>query len=240
MSVLNLPAGTSVPQVIQSIEVFHKDHLWQNRYARLTNQLLRYNADLQVAGHPLIEVWSGSAWTTIGNLQLSAFDGNVTYTPLPLRWLDFDLISPEEITWHEFRYDAGSVAISRVNGRIRRGSRLIELQVIAVSGQGLNGVNSLQITGTGGTTLTTSADGTGVVVTGGASVPGCCYLSAPPFAATLSSGTLSTGLGTPAGTISRIGILAGYQDSQFASAAAYAAKMASYNRQRILQRLMVT
>jgi hypothetical protein len=89
----------------------------------------------------------------------------------------------------------------------------------------------------------TSGDSTGVAFTQAAlQVPGFCFLTTPPAAASVSTTNLYSGATVPAGTVTRLAVLAGYQDAMFtslATAAAYAQRFANYNRTRVRQRLLV-
>lgn len=240
-----MPVAIQAPvvpsQAVISAEVFHPSHRFTGTYGRPQNGLLRYSINRLTPGHPLVEVWNGSAWATIGNYTLQAWNGSV-YTPLPLQSFLFRTISPEEMIWEEQRYDAASVALVRVVNRIRRGSRLIESQIIAYSGLGLTGPQSIGLTTTGSTSVSTSADATGSVGSGGATLPGFAYLDAPATTATVASGSLYSGLTIAAGVQKRIGLLAGVADAQRTSLgtdALYAARWASVNRTRVKQRLLV-
>jgi hypothetical protein len=225
-----------------SSEVFWKDHRNINGYYRISNGVLRYTIQEGGGVSPLIEVWSGSAWVTIGNYQMQTVNAG---TVLPLQTVNFTIISPEEIIWTERRFDTGGTALVVVTNRIRRGHRLIESQILAASGAGLTGTQSIGIVGAvaGTWAAATSGDSTGVAFTQAAlQVPGFCFLTTPPAAASVSTTNLYSGATVPAGTVTRLAVLAGYQDAMFtslATAAAYAQRFANYNRTRVRQRLLV-
>lgn len=230
---------------IAPLEVFHKDHKNQNGKWKIANDLLRYTINELSAGSPLIEVWdpNTSAWLSLGNYQLRVTNAGAV---LPVQSTQFQTVSPEEIIWTERRYDTAGSALVAVTNRIRRGSRLIESQIVAASGAGLTDTQSIGIINLPNFvwSVAQSADSTGVVFTSTSKLlPGFCYLTANPSAPTSPSNTTAyAGATVPAGTITRIGILGGVQDAQYTSlgtAALYAARWASYNRQRIRQRILV-
>ena len=93
-------------------------------------------------------------------------------------------------------------------------------------------------------TVAISAGGTGIAFSSTSRlVPGFCYLTQNPNAPTVpASTTLFSGATAPAGTVTRLGVLCGYQDAQYtglASASAYAGRWASYMRQRVRQKIAV-
>jgi hypothetical protein len=235
---------------IAPLEVFHKDHRSQNGKWKVANDLLRYTiVDPLIGltpGSPLIEVWdpNTSAWLALGNYQLQNVNSGVV---LPVQTVQFLVISPEEVIWVERRYDSAGTALAVVTNRIRRGSRLIESQIVAASGAGLTGTQSIGIVNLPNVvwSVAQSADLTGVVFTSTSKLlPGFCYLTANPSAPTSPSNTTAySGATVPAGTITRIGILGGVQDAQYtslgATGALYAARWASYGRQRIRQKILV-
>jgi hypothetical protein len=233
---------------IAPLEVFFKDHRNQNGKWKVNNDLLRYTVvDPLIGltpGAPLIEVWDVTAagWVAMGNYQLQVTN---TGPVLPVQTVQFLTISPEEVIWVERRYDSAGTSLVVVTNRIRRGSRLIESQLVSASGAGLTGTQSIGIVSAPNVawTVTTSADATGVVFTSTSKlVPGFCFLTTPPNAATSPSNTtLYSGATVPAGTVTRLAILAGDQDAQWtslASAATYAGRWASYNRQRVRQKIL--
>lgn len=232
---------------ISPLEVFHKDHRNQNGKWKISNDLLRYTINELSVGSPLIEVWdpNSSAWLALGNYQLQVTNSGPV---LPVQGTMFQIVSPEEIVWVERRYDSAGTALVAVTNRIRRGSRLIESQIVAASGAGLSGTQSIGIVNLPNLTwsVAQSADSTGVVFTSTSKLlPGFCYLTQNPNAPTTpSTTTCYAGATVPAGTITRIGILGGVQDAQYtslgATGALYAARWASYNRQRIRQRIEPT
>jgi hypothetical protein len=236
---------------IAPLEVYHKDHRNQNGKWKIANDLLRYTiVDPLIGltpGSPLIEVWNPntSAWVSVGNYQLQNVNAGVV---LPVQTAQFLVISPEEMIWVERRYDAAGTALAVVTNRIRRGSRIIESQIVAASGAGLTGTQSVAIANVTGTlAVAQSADSTGVVFTGAGAdakqLPGFCYLTQNPNAPTISGTLCASGATVPAGTVTRIGILVGYQDAQYTSLGAtgglYAARWASYGRIRIRQKIVV-
>ncbi|HEV2036944.1 MAG TPA: hypothetical protein VGU71_22560 [Candidatus Dormibacteraeota bacterium] len=225
-------------------EVFWKDHRNINGNWEISNDLVRYYFAEGVAS-PSIDVWdvNVAGWVTMGNFQLQTTNAGPV---LPLQTVQFLTISPEEVIWVERRYDTAGTALVSVVNRIRRGSRLIESQIIAASGAGLTGTQSIGIVSAPNVawTVVNSADSTGVVFTSTSKLmPGFCFLTTPPNAATAPSNTtLYSGATVPAGTITRLAILAGDSDAQLSalgSTALYAARWASYNRQRIRQRILV-
>jgi hypothetical protein len=228
-----------------ALEVFWKDHRNQNGKWKIANDLIRYTINDATPGSPLIETWdvTANAWVTMGNFQLQVTN---TGPVLPVQTVQLGTISPEEIIWTERRYDSAGTALVVVTNRIRRGSRLIECQIVAASGAGLTGTQSIGIIGAANVahTVVQSADVTGVVFTSTSKLlPGFCFLTTPANAPTSPSNTtLYSGLTVPAGTITRLAILCGDQDAQYTSlgtAALYAARWASYSRQRIRQRILV-
>lgn len=228
-----------------STEIFHPDHLLVNANCQIHNGLVRYTIVPGTPGHPLVEVYNGTAWATVGNYQLQSYSGSV-YTALALREFNLLVVSPDEIIWEERRYDTGSTAYARVVNRIRRGSRLIETQIISASGQGLTGAQSVALTNTTASAANTTADltaGYGTPTAGSnKALPGFCYLTSPPTAATFASTNLYSGLSVPAGTVTRASIFAGLTDAQWttlATSAAYVTKWSSYNRTRVRQRIVI-
>lgn len=148
-------------------EVFWKDHRNQNGWWEFNNGLLRYYFQENAAASPAIDIWDAttSAWITLGNYQLQTVNAA---NDLPLQSIQISVISPEEIVWTERRYGTASTAMVMVQNRIRRGSRLIESLIVAASGAGLTGTQSVGIVNApaiGGTyAVVASADGTGVVL----------------------------------------------------------------------------
>jgi hypothetical protein len=231
------PAGTST-------EVFHRDHRNLNGNSRVDNDLVRYTLH-PGDNAPLIEVWDSvaSAWSTVGGFQLRTTNSGPI---LPLQSYALGIISPEEVTWEERRYDSNGTALVRLLGRIRRGSRLIEWQIVAASGAGLTDTQSIALVGAvaGTWAAATSGDSTGIAFTaaGVNQVPGFAFLTTPPAAASVGGTSLYSGATVPAGTVTRLSTLAGYQDAMYAALstpAAYAQRWAAYNRTRIRQRLLV-
>jgi hypothetical protein len=228
---------------IAPLEVFHKDHHNINGKWKIANDLLRYTISELTPGSPLLEVYNGAAWTAIGNYQMRVTNAGPI---LPVQNVQFLTISPEETIWVERRFDTAGTALVVVTNRIRRGSRLIESQIVAASGAGLTDTQSVAIIATAGTwSGNLSADGTGLVfgdITPTTRLPGFCYLTKNANAYSIVGQILGSGLTVPAGTISRIGVLVAYQDAQWTSlgsSAAYAGRWAQYNRQRIRQRIVV-
>jgi hypothetical protein len=225
-------------------EVFWRDHRWVNRYTIIHNGLLRYTYDATSNGHPLIECWTGAAWTTIGNYQLQAYDGT-TYTPLPAQTIQLRIVSPEEIVWDETRYDITGIAMVRVTNRIRRGSRLIESQVVTASGLGLTGAQSVALTATGATAAALTADSSGSLATGASGVvpiPGFTYLSPVPTAVTFSSTNFYSGIKVAAGTVARFNIVSAYRDAMrttLTTDALLIQRWAAYSRTRVKQRILI-
>lgn len=227
------------------LEVFWKDHRNQNGKWKIANDLLRYTINEVTPGSPLIETWdvTANAWVSTGNFQLQVTNAGPV---LPVQSVQLLTISPEETIWVERRYDSAGTALVVVTCRIRRGSRLIECQIVAASGAGLTGTQSIGIVGAANVvhTVVQSADTTGVVFTSTSKLlPGFCYLTTPANAPTSPSNTtLYSGATVPAGTITRLNVLCGDQDAQYTAlttAALYAARWASYSRTRIRQRLLV-
>ncbi len=227
-------------------EVFWRDHVNQNGYTRIDNDLIRYTLHVGDTA-PLLETWSSGAWITVGNYQLQAYNG-ATDLALPLQGYELITISPEEVVWEERRYDAAGSGLVVVKNRIRRGSRVVESFIVTAAGLGLthNAVGITNIPPNAAWTIANSADTSGVVATRGGSVhvPGFAFLTKPAVAAAFVGGNQNffSGLRVPAGSLARIGIVVGLQDAIYAAAgtpAAYAAKVAAYNRQRILQRTQV-
>lgn len=228
------------------LEVFWREHRNLNGKWKVANDLLRYTISELSPGSPLIEVWdpNTSAWLSMGNYQLQTTNAGPV---LPVQAVQFQTISPEEIVWVERRYDTAGTALVVVTNRIRRGSRLVESMIVAASGAGLTGTQSIGFTNLANLvhTVAQSADSSGVVFTSTSKLlPGFCYLTTNPNAPTSPSNTTAyAGATVPAGTITRIGILGGVQDAQYtalgATGALYAGRWASYNRQRVRQRIAV-
>ena len=237
--------GATTPS-FGALEVFWKDHRNQNGKWKIANDLVRYTINDVTPGSPLLEVWSPTAvaWVSVGNYQLQVTN---TGPVLPVQQVQFGVISPEETIWTERRYDSAGTALVVVTNRIRRGSRLIESQIVAASGAGLTGTQSIGIAGLTGTlSVFTTADTTGVVCVGppGSVIPGFCFLTAAPNAPSIGGSNLfGSGATVPAGTITRLSVLVGFQDAQWttlgANSTLYTARWAQYNRTRIRQRLLV-
>src|SRR5258708_28866662 len=92
---------------IAPLEVFYKDHHNINGKWKITNDLLRYTISELTPGSPLIEVWSGTAWVTIGNYQFSVTS---TGPVLPVQNVQLLIMSPVESIWVERPYDAEGTA----------------------------------------------------------------------------------------------------------------------------------
>lgn len=235
-------AVSLVPAAGTSTEVFWEDHRNLNGYARMSNGLVRYTVVLGTAGSPLVEAFNSDAmgWVTVGNFQFQS-----SGTTLPLQGFQLTKVTPEEVEWTEFRYDANGTSLVKADCRIRRGSRVIETTLTVASGNGLSGQGIALVNTPNSGAATQSSDGSGVVQVGSSqTLPGFCYLSQPPVgsAPTSAAGALYSQLSVPAGTIARLGILAGWQDAQYRSlgtAAAYVGRWAAYNRVRVRQVLVV-
>jgi hypothetical protein len=191
---------------------------------------------------PLIEVWSGSAWVLLGNYQIAGAVSNVNTA---VQGVTMGVISPEEVVWEERRYDNQKKVFCRVINRIRRGSRLIESQIVAAAGEALNTTASIGIVGMPAATYASnsSADSTGAIATGGPSIaPGFATITAATVNPFVNNNGYFTGAGPAANAYAQIAIICGYQDAMYTSvgtAALNAAKWASYNRNRVKQRILV-
>jgi hypothetical protein len=212
-----------------STEVFYNDHRFLGTTAVIGNQLVRYTINLSSPGSPLIEVWkqASAAWATVGNYQTQCYDG-AAYTVLPLQGFQPLIVSPEEIVWEERRYDSAGKSLVRTVNRIRRGSLIVESQIVAASGLPLSGAQSVGLTNIGaGTAAATSMDGTAAIATANAVLPAFLYLTTPATAATVSTTNFYSGISVASGTVGRIGILCGIEDtSQWALFVAFAAPSA--------------
>lgn len=260
---------------VTSTEVYWKDHRYINGYVKITNGLLRYTVQIASNVAPLIEVWNGTAWTTLGKYQL---DGGTS----GIQRIKLVRVSPEEIIWEEQRWAASSGTDQGryvVTNRVRRGSRIIESQVLCASnGHATTPAGACYLSNVPATVnnFIVTNDGTAVVGTGGSTVvPGFLFLDAPSntsnlvstFNATtgvlggsnsqlgnivLGSGgqggavsysDLDSGLSIVQGTVTRFGILCGYQDAQWTSlggtANLYGTRFSAYNRNRVRQRLLI-
>ncbi len=259
-----------------STEVYWTDHRYLNGNVKFTNGLVRYTISVSSNVSPLIEVWNGSAWTTLGKFQLDGGTSGIQRFRV-LR------VSPEEIIWEEQRWSAASSTDQGryvVTNRIRRGSRIIEVQVLCASNghatvpDGACYLSNIPVSVSG---FVVTNDGTAVIGTGGSTiVPGFLWLDNPStttglvssFNSTtgvlgggnsmlgnivLGSGgqgggssytNLDSGMSIIQGTVTRFGILAGYQDAQWTSLGAtanlYGTRFSAYNRSRVRQRLLIS
>lgn len=224
------------------IEVFHEDHRFLGSYVQLQNGLVRYSILLAGGGQPLVEFWSGSAWVSAGNMTVQLYNG-VTYYPAPVQSALVLSISPEEVTWEERRWDTARQGLVRLVCRLRRGSRIIEMQMIAASGMAPTGASAVALTNCGVTATAATADGSAAVGTGiASSTVGWLYLTQTGAAASVASTTYSSGIFAAAGTVSRFGLLASPNDAMFtslATASAFVQRWSAYNRSRIRQRILV-
>lgn len=259
-----------------STEVFWKDHRYINGYVKITNGLLRYTVQIASNVAPIIEVWNGSAWVTMGYYQL---DGGVS----GVQRIKMITVSPEEVVWEEQRWSTASSSDQGryvVTNRVRRGSRIIESQVLCASnGHATTPVGACYLSNMPASVngFIITSDGTAVIGTGGTGVvPGFLYLDQPSTGSGLisnfngitgmlgggnsmlgnivlgsggqggsvSSTDLDSGYSIVQGTVTRFGILCGYQDAQWTSlggtAQAYGTRFSAYNRNRVRQRMLLS
>jgi hypothetical protein len=176
-------------------EVFWKDHVNLNGNWEFTNQLVKYIINT-AGGEPFVQVNNAGAWNTVGQLQLVT--GFATIQAVQL-----GTISPEEVTWTEDRI--GNGYFFKVQGRIRRGSRIIEMAVVAAGNLSNNLGGAIQLinipSAVTGALLT--PDGTGVTSVGGVLEFGFNFLSKPANLLAGAGGSLQFGTGIQGNQLSQ-------------------------------------
>jgi hypothetical protein len=197
-------------------------------------------------------MWKSGAWVTLGSLQLQAYSGSA-YTVLPLQRFRIKTLSPAEVTWDEWRYDASATSMVKVRGRLRMGSPMVELQVVVAAGQSLSGQQSVSLVNlpaSGSYAVYNSADGTGSLLRDTTdtvtNLPGWLALSGfQTGGPALAGGGFAANLFVPVGGVGRFSLLAAsevmpmfgsYGTGQLSG---FVGQWASYNRMRVRQILLV-